>query len=132
MYNINRQPIHKVKRRIYIASKLENIIDNYGNEIKNYSTPQKYYFNVQTQTTKTSSDYQDFGQEISEMLSVTITEKQKYDNKFKDFDLVYVYTNPNGEPVNGANADYRIKSVIPQNTCIKLLLVRLTTSYTDD
>lgn len=123
MYNINRQPIHKVKSRIYIASKTDSEFDDYGNEIPKYSKPQKYMFNVQALTD--SSEIREFGEISSKMKRVTITEKAKYLGKFKDFDAVYVETNPLKENNYGDNADYRIYLVRPQNTTIVLYLLKL-------
>ena len=124
MYNINRQPIHKVKRRIYIASKEDSVFDDYGNEIPKYSKPQKYMFNVQALTN--SSEIREFGEIATALKRATITEKTKYLGKFKEFDKVYIYNNPSSAEVNyGDNADYRVYLVREQNTAIVLYLLKL-------
>lgn len=123
MYNINRQPIHKVKRRIYIASKEDSVLDDYGNEIPKYSKPQKYMFNVQALTD--SSEIREFGEISSKMKRITITEKAKYLGKFKEFDVAYVDNIPINEVNYGDNADYRLYLVREQNTTIIVYLLKL-------
>ena len=104
MYNINSQPIHKVKSRIYIAKKLREDFDEYGNQVEVYDTPQKYFLNVQTLSE--TSDVVEFGEKVSSTRVISITEKKKYLNKFNEFDLVYIDTTPENEVNNGDNADY--------------------------
>ena len=124
MYNINRQPIHKVKRPIYIASKIDSEFDDYGNEIPKYAKPQKFNFNVQALTN--GSEIREFGETATSLKRATITEKTKYLNKFKEFDKVYIYNKPSANEVNyGDNADYRVYLVREQNTSIVLYLLKL-------
>lgn len=113
-----------VKSKCYIGSKLESTFDDYGNEIKNYDKPQKYFFNIQPMTS--SSDIQAFGENANKMRVAIITDRAKYENKFKEFDCAYLEgATPEGEQVNGQNANYRIYSVQPQNVAIRVLFIKL-------
>ena len=123
MYNINSQPIHKVKSRIYIAKKLREDFDEYGNQVEVYDTPQKYFLNEQTLSE--TSDVVEFGEKVSSTRVISITEKKKYLNKFNEFDLVYIDTTPENEVNNGDNADYRIIGVRNQNTSIRVYISKL-------
>ena len=124
MYNINRQPIHKVKSKIYIAEWLGTVQDEYGNEIKIYDEPQKYMFNVQTLNENVELEV--FGQRVVSSKVISITEKEKYKGRFKDLDLVYIDNLPTNELNYGDNADYYISGVRPQNTSIRIYLTKLT------
>jgi hypothetical protein len=123
VYNINSQPIHKVKSKVWIAKKLREETDEYGNQIEIYDEPQKYMFNVQTLTE--TSEIMEFGEKVSSTKSISITEKKKYQGKFKEFDLVYVDNSPENEVNYGDNADYKIVGVRPLNTSIKIYIQKL-------
>ena len=144
MYNVNSQPIHKVKSKIYIASWLGNDTDEYGNLINLYDKPQKYMFNVQT--LNESVEMEVFGRKVVSSKVISITNKKKYLGKFKEYDLVYVDKEPNreddedtltppltphqleeGEELEyGDGADYFISGVRNQNTSIRIYLTKLT------
>ena len=124
MYNVNRQPIHKVKSKIYIAKWLENTQDDYGNDINVYDKPQKYMFNVQT--LNESVEMEVFGRKVISSKVISITERKKYLNKFKEYDVVYIDNSPEGEVEYGDNADYFISGVRNQNTSIRIYLTKLT------
>lgn len=123
MYNINSQPIHRVRSRIYIAKKLREDFDEYGNQIEVYDTPRKYFLNVQALSE--TSDIAEFGEKVNSTRVISITEKKKYLNKFNEFDLVYVDTVPDNEINNGDNADYKIIGVRNQNTSIRVYISKL-------
>lgn len=123
MYNVNSQPIHKVKSKIYIASWLGNIVDDYGNLINQYDEPKPYMFNVQTLNESVSM--QVFGREVIASKVISITQKDKYLGKFKEYDLVYVDNIPENELEYGDNADYFISGVRNQNTSIRIYLTKL-------
>lgn len=123
MYNVNRQPIHKVKSVIYIAKRLGYEQDEELNQFEKFDTPQKYYFNVQT--VSSDSDIREFGENANSMKCISITEKTKYINKFNEFDRVYINTTPEGETFDGDNADYKIYSVRNQNTSILIYIRKI-------
>lgn len=123
MYNVNSQPIHKVKSRIWIAKKLREDFDENGNQIPVYEEPQKYFFNVQTLTE--TSDIMEFGERVNSTKSISITQKKKYEGKFHEFDLVYVDNTPENELNYGDNADYKIVGVRPHNTSIRVYIQKL-------
>lgn len=146
MYNVNSQPIHKVKSKVYIASwdKENSYTDDYGNFINVYKKPQKYMFNVQT--LNESVEMEVFGRKVVSSRVISITNKKKYLGKFKEFDIVYVDKEPNkeeeedtlsppliphelkeGEELEyGDDADYFISGVRNQNTSIRIYLSKLT------
>lgn len=113
-----------VKSKCYIGSKLDSTFNDYGDEIKQYAKPEKYYFNIQPVTL--SSDIQAFGENANKMKVAVITNRAKYDNKFKEFDCAYLDgATPEGEQVNGQNANYRIYSVQPQNVAIRVFFIKI-------
>lgn len=113
-----------VKSTCYIGSKLESIFDDNGNEIKVYDKPKEYSFNIQPVTL--SSDVQSFGENANKMKVAVITNRKKYDNKFKEFDCAYLDgATPEGETVNGQKANYRIYSVQPQNVVIRVFFIKI-------
>lgn len=122
MFNINRQPIHNYKSTIYIAKKLDSIVDDDLNEIEVYDKPAKYRFNVQT--VNSASEIREFGELVTKMVCIHIVERQKYLNKFTEFDKVYINESPDNEIENGYNADYRIYSVRNQNTSIRIYAIK--------
>lgn len=155
MYNLNGQPIHKVKSKVYIASWLGNTQDEYGNVINLYGKPEKYMFNVQTLNEQAEMEV--FGRKVISSRAISITDKKKYLGKFKEYDLVYVDKVPSRveptptptptptitptptvtptptptQPVPteleyGDDADYYISGVRNQNTSIRLYLTKLT------
>lgn len=112
-----------VKSKCYIGSKLESVFDDSGNEIKVYDTPKEYSFNIQPVTL--SSDIQAFGENANKMKVALITNRAKYENKFKEFDCAYLDgVTPKGENVNGQKANYRIYSVQPQNVVIRVFFIK--------
>ena len=123
MYNVNSQPIHKVKSKIWIAKKLGEDFDEDGNQIPIYEEPQKYFLNVQTLSE--TSDIMEFGEKVNSTKVISITEMKKYKGKFKEFDLVYINSTPDGELTNGDNADYKIVGVRNQNTSIRVYISKL-------
>ena len=113
-----------VKSTCYIGSKLESTFDDYGNEIKNYDGPEKYSFNIQP--VNLSSDVQAFGENANKMKVAVITNRKKYEGKFKEFDCAYLDgATPDGETKNGQKANYRIYSVQPQNVVIRVFFIKL-------
>ena len=117
-----------VKSKCYISSKLDSNFDDEGNEIKVYDEPEAYSFNIQpvNSLTASASEIQSFGENANKMKVAVITNRKKYDNKFKEFDLAYLDgATPENETVNGQNANYRIYSVQPQNVIIRVFFIKL-------
>lgn len=127
MYNNNRTYIFKnLYKNIYIAKKLDTVEDEYHNEFAQYDEPVKYKrWNIQY--VKSKSEILEFGQQAAITQVATIPNTIQYANKFKEFDLAYLDgASPDGEKINGANANYRIYSVRPQNNIIKIYFRKLT------
>lgn len=113
-----------VKSSCYIGKKLKSNFDDSGNEIPIYDEPEKYNFNIQPVTS--TSDIQEFGEISSKMKVAVITNRKKYENKFHEFDCAYLDgATPEGEPINGANANYRVYSVQNQNVVIRVFFIKL-------
>lgn len=114
-----------VKSKCYIGSKLESEFDDYGNEITVYGTPEKHRFNIQPVTS--TSDIQEFGEIANKMKVAVITNRKKYEGKFKEFDCAYLDgASPEGETVKGEKANYRIYAVQNQNVIIRVFFIKLT------
>lgn len=117
-----------VKSKCYIGSKLDSTFDDSGNEIKRYDKPEKYLFNIQpvNSSTASASEIQSFGENVNKMRVAVITNRKKYENKFKEFDCVYLDgATPEGEIINGQNANYRIYSVNNQNVIIRVFFIKI-------
>ena len=118
MYNINPQPVHKVKTRVYIEGKVVSIIDDDENEITQFTEPCKYYFNLQP--VKDELERRTYGMVDKETLVAVIPEKYKYKDCFYKGDKAYIGI----EPENNI-ANYEISSVRVQNVGIRLYFVRI-------
>ena len=113
-----------VKSKCYIGSKLNSTFDDSGNEIEVYDTPIEYHFNIQPVTL--TSDIEAFGENANKMKVALITNRRKYDNLFKEFDCAYLDgATPEGESINGQNANYRVYSVQPQNVAIRVFFIKI-------
>ena len=103
------QPITDIeqwRKQIYIASKIDTDVDDEGNSISVYDTPVLYKFNYRGVSSQ--AEMVEFGEEAKTMLRMVIPIK-KYLNVFKEFDVAYCYgATPEGEEVNGQNANYRL------------------------
>lgn len=129
MYNINGQKIFKnIKTTCYVASKLSSIEDEEGNEITQYDTPKKYVFNIQPFVNGSidGAETLAFGELAQRMKVAVITERDKYKDTFKEFDLAYLDgATPDGELYNGQNANYRVHLVAVQNTVIRIFFTKI-------
>lgn len=117
-----------VKSKCYIGSKLDSTFDDSGNEIKRYDEPKKYSFNIQpvNSLTASASEIQSFGENANKMKVAVITNRQKYENKFKEFDCAYLDgATPDKELVHGEKANYRIYSVNNQNVVIRVFFIKI-------
>lgn len=126
MYNINRTNIFKNwYTDLYIATKSGMVEDDYLNETPTYNVPVHYKrWNIQYVTKE--SELIEFGQNVTGMRVAVIPNNEQYRNAFSEFDLAYLDgANPEGEIVNGQNANYAIYSVRPQNTIIKVYLKKI-------
>ena len=120
MYNINPQPIHKVKSVIYVCKKLPSIIDDDENEITQYDEPKRYYFNVQPYKAKLYSE--NYGKVIDADYRIVVNPKIKYNGVFTDLDKVYFMKEPLEDEEYGESANYYITAVRPQNTIIEVFI----------
>ena len=113
----------KWKKKIWIARKISTEENDYGEEISIYAKPEQYMMNVQP--ISSYPDIQEFG-EKAEQVQKTIIEYNKYFGKFKEFDLAYLDgASPEGEEVNGENANYRLYPPRNQNKAIQIYFQRL-------
>lgn len=125
MFNNNGTNIFDYNSTIYICKKLGTTQDENLNQIEIYDKPIKCRFNVQS--VEEDSEIREFGEMASSMKVALVIDKNKYMNKFKEFDKTYIDTIPSNDEVrNGQNADYRIYSVRPQNTCILIYFKKIT------
>ena len=107
---------------LYIATKKEVILDDYGNEIIKYNEP--FYFGKVNYQPLTKKDleayYKAYGETQNSIISLLIDYTQ--DGKFKAFDLAYLYgATPENEVNYGDNANYIVRAYKPQNTKIMVI-----------
>lgn len=127
MYNINRTFIFKnLYQNIYISQKIGTKEDYNHNEVPVYGEPTLYRkWNIQF--VKAESEILEFGENSSKMKVAVIPYTNEFINKFSEFDLAYLDgATPDGESVQGQNANYRVYSVRPQNSIIKVYFIKLT------
>ena len=111
-----------LNKKIYIANKKSVSIDEYNNEIINYDIPFSLgSFNYQPlQGTELQAYMSVYGETKNKLVRVFLDIKHKH--KLKEFDLAYLYNmTPNGEDINGENANYIVRTCAEQNT--KLMVV---------
>lgn len=112
------------KKSLYIASLLSEEIDDYNNSITTYGEPLNLGLqNIQPLSGTT--DITEYGAKVSKMQKVLL-DYDTYLNMFKERDLAYIETTtPDGEKVNGENANYIITSVRNQNKKIAIYFEKL-------
>jgi hypothetical protein len=108
---------------MYIATKKQVDLDDYGNEIVKYNEP--FFFgkvNYEPLTTKQLEAYmQQYGETENNVVSCLIDYRNK--DKFDSFDLAYLYgVTPDNEVEYGDNANYKVRAFKPQNTKIMVIL----------
>ena len=112
------------KKSLYIASFIEDSLDDYGNKITIYDEP-VFVGEENIQPLSGSTDIEEYGNKVSKMQKVLL-DYDKYLGKFKENDLAYIEdTTPEGEEVFGDNANYRIDSVRNQNRKIAIYFEKL-------
>lgn len=125
MFNAPNDIFSNWNKECYISSILDPIEDDYGNEINQYGEPVKYSFNYQPVANKDEAEMQSYGQSSRGMVRALLNTNE-YKGKIKEFDLAYLYgATPTGETSNGANANYRVSTCIPQNTKILVYFERI-------
>jgi len=114
--------LKKWNKRIWIAKQIPNEVDDYGRA--KYEKPECFEMNVQP--ISSSNDMQEFG-ENAKQIQRAVIEYDKYFDKFSQYDLAYLDgATPNGETINGSNANYRLLPPRNQNKVILLYFERLT------
>jgi len=108
---------------VWIASKVDSDVDENFYEVSIYGEPVKYKMNIQP--TNATSDLEAFGETSFGMLRAVVP-YNKFKGKIKEFDVAYVGVTPDGEAENGANANYRVKSVMEQNLAITIYFEKIT------
>ena len=118
------------KKSLYIASFIEDSLDDYGNKISTYNKPEFIGLeNIQPLGSTGFSDYGletvGFGDKVTRMVKVLLN-YNKYIGKIKENDLAYIEDCiPEGEEINGDNANYRVESVRNQNRKIAIYFEKL-------
>lgn len=120
--NVNFGIFNNLNKKLYIATKNNVTYDDYNNEIIDYNKP--FYlgkFNYQPLTGNELQAYLSaYGETKNKLIRLFLD--IKYINKFKEFDLAYLYNvEPKNEIVYGENANYKVKTFAPQNTKIMVV-----------
>ena len=120
--NVNFGIFNNLHKKLYIATKNNVTYDDYNNEIIDYNKP--FYlgkFNYQPLTGNELQAYLSaYGETKNKLIRLFLD--IKYINKFKEFDLAYLYNvEPKNERVYGENANYKVKTFAPQNTKIMVV-----------
>lgn len=111
------------KHDIYIRSYLGEGDDEDGNPIKLYGDIIKFVASINS----VSGSYDNivYGERAKRMVQ-SFVDYDDYIDVFKEGDLVYLYgSSYENEKFVGANANYKVESVLPQNLKIKLIMERL-------
>lgn len=109
----------------YISNLDRTEEDDYGNEINFYQKPIHYNFNIQPANGTT--DIALYGEKISKMYKTVISLKE-YNNRFKEGDVAYLEGLKPSDEIEGTygkSANYKIKSVRPQNTVILIYFEKI-------
>ena len=123
-FQTSMDTISNARKDIYIATKKDQIaIDDYGNEIVEYEKP-KFLgkLNYQPMTWRSLQSYMSvYGETKSNVVQCLIDYKDK--DLIKEFDKAYLYeATPEGEIVNGENANYIVKACRVQNTKVIVIM----------
>ncbi len=123
-FQISTDTTSNARKDIYIARKKRPAkLDEYNNEIVEYEKP--FFFgnmNYQPLTWKTLQSYMSvYGETQSNVVQLLVDISDA--DRISPFDLAYLYgTTPDGETVDGDNANYLVKACRPQNTKIMVIL----------
>lgn len=132
-WGIREEKILDYKSECYIAKRLENTTDEWGNVFPNYAEPKKYFFNIQPVSNTSNATV--FGELIPRM-KVAVMPRSEYTGLFNEYDAAYLDgISPIDESFHGEKANYRVYSVQPQNAIIKvyfLKIVKGVDNYEDD
>lgn len=114
------------RKDIYIAKK-KGVETQKGNEVVVYDKP--FYYgekNYQPLSLVSMQSYMSvYGETSNNVVQCLIDYSDK--DVLKPFDLAYLYgATPDGEVVNGSNANYVVKACRMQNTKIMVILEELT------
>ena len=119
---MNSNIFKNLDKKIYISTKLGVEYDNFNNEIVEYGKP--FYlgkFNYQPLSGNDLQAYiSAYGETKNKLIRAFLD--VKYKNKIKEFDLAYLYNvNPNGEKINGIQANYYVRTCAEQNTVVMVV-----------
>lgn len=110
---------------IYIATRTSEQVelDDYGNEIQTFNKP--FYLGKVNYQPLTKKDleayYKEYGATTNNIVSFLLDYRK--DGLFNKLDIAYLYgATPDGEVINGDNANYIIRAYKPQNTKIMVIL----------
>lgn len=109
-------------KKIYIATLKETRKDEFFNDINEYNEPKAYMMNVMPASGSLDSSL--YGENIKSMYKA-IVPYAKYKDMFHEGDIAYLEgATPVDEIQNGANANYEITSVRPQNLMIAIYFTK--------
>ena len=130
MFNFNTYNSFKnVLSDCYIAKRKDELLyDDYGNAIPQYETPNSNPYRWNIQPVKIDSSTDSFGERKIKMKVAMLVgaDAQKFKEAFNEYDLAYLDgATPFGETIDGANANYRIYAVRPQNVALLIYFEKI-------
>jgi hypothetical protein len=106
------------KRDVFLAKWIKEGYDEDGNQIQLYEKP--ISLSCTLNSLSGSYDIAVYGDKVKNMCK-TLLDYDEWINNIKEKDVVYLYgATPDGELINGSNANYIVESVLPQN--LKILV----------
>ena len=110
-----------VKSDCYICKYMGEEKDEFGNRVPVYDKPNKEPYEWNIQNISQSSEQYAFGERVLNMKVALLKgiERDEFINQFSELDLAYLDgATPEGEVVNGDNANYKIYAIKPQNVAL--------------
>lgn len=112
-------------KKIWIAPYIKTKKDLSGNKVDVFGEP----FEIQTSinTLSGSTDMEMFGDRVKRMCKAM--PNYNMIDKIHEKDVAYLFgATPEGEVVNGENANYRVDSILPQNVKVKIYFEKMVDS----
>lgn len=110
-------------KQIYVARREGTEYDDNGNEVPVYGEPFELYCNVQPLSG--STDILAYGERVKRMYK-TLIDYDEWVGRINEGDIAYIHgASPEGEAVNGENANCVVDAALPQNLKLAVFFEKL-------